>query len=95
MIKLGFDLHTNRANTAFFFCNNEGTIVFKGYCLLGQSCSMTVGEKGLLEIENNVYMSYGGIVYAYHSIMIKDDVHIGWETLMTDTSFYVLKMFRW
>lgn len=92
MIKLGFNFHTNRPNTGFFFCNNGGTIVFNGYCLLGQSCSITIGEKGCLEIGDNVLMSYGGILYAYHSIKIKDDVRIGWETLMTDTSFHTLKM---
>ncbi len=91
MIKLGLDFHTNRANTGFRFCNYGGTLIFKGHCQFGRSCSLTIGEKGRLEIGDNFSVSYGALIYAFHSITIGNRVHIGWDSVLMDTSFHALK----
>lgn len=91
MIKLGHDFHTNRANTGFRFCN-YGKIIFRGHCQFGRSCSITIGEKGILEIGDKFLASYGILIYAYHHILINTRVHIGWDTIIMDTSFHCLKL---
>lgn len=92
MIKFGLDFHTNRVNTGFRFCNLGGTLIFKGRCAFGRSCSMTLGEKGTLEFGDNVVVTYGALFYAYHHIFIGNRVLIGWDTVLMDTSFHSLKL---
>lgn len=92
MIKLGHDFHVNQANTGFRFCNYGGTLIFKGHCKFGQSCSITIGEKGIIEIGDNVIASYGALIYAYHHVSIENRVRIGWNSTLMDTSFHSLKL---
>lgn len=91
MIKLGHNFHTNRANTGFRFCN-YGKMVFRGHCQFGRSCSITIGEKGILEIGDNFVATYGALIYSYHHITINDRVRLGWNSVVMDTSFHRLKL---
>lgn len=92
MIKLGQNFHIHRANTGFHFCNYGGTLIFKGRCLFGQSASITIGEKGTLEIGDNFVATYGALMYVWHFVSIKDRVRFGWDSVLMDTSFHTLKM---
>lgn len=91
MITFGQNFHIRQANTGFLFFN-QGTLIFKGQSHFGHSCSMNIGEKGTLEIGDNVLATYGLSVNAFHHVQIKNGVRIGWNTVIMDTSFHTLKM---
>lgn len=92
MIKFGHDYKTNRPDTGFFFSNKGGTLVFKGHCTIGRSCSLEIGEKGYLEIGENVQATYGALFYAFHNIIFGDRIRIGWNSIFMDTAFHSLKL---
>lgn len=91
MIKLGQNFHTNRPDTGFFFCNYGGTVRFSGSSSFGRCCCITIGEKGVLKVGDNVVMSYGALIYAYHSVVIGNRVRVGWDSVLMDTSFHFTK----
>lgn len=92
MIKLGHDYHVNCPNTGIIYCNYGGTIIFRGTCAIGLSSSITIGEKGLLDIGEKFSASYSIRIYSYCSIKMGSNVHCGWECLVMDTSFHSCKM---
>ena len=92
MIKLGHNFHVNRPNTGFFYCNYGGTIIFRGTCQIGYAASITIGNKGVLDIGDDFLASYGMKLYSYHSIKIGTGVRCGWDCLLMDTSFHTVKM---
>ena len=93
MIKIGQDFKTNRPNSGVHINLKRGGIMeFNGTSSIGHNSCIEVGEKGLLNIGNNVIMSYGGVIYAYHYVRIGNNCRIGWDTVIMDTAFHALKL---
>lgn len=57
----------------------------------GRNTSIQIGNKGILSIGNNVVMTYGALIYAYHYISVGNNCRIGWNSVIMDTSFHTLK----
>ena len=90
MIKIGQDFDTNRPNLGVFL-DIKGEIEFYGTCQLGHNCCIKVGEKGKLSFGDNFIATNGLIIYAYHKVNIGASCLIGWDSVLMDTSFHILK----
>lgn len=90
MIRLG-------GNRVFTYPNNGVAleilrdIVFRGKCIIGNNCNISVGTKGHLLMGNNVMASAAVTIICHHKVQIGDNVLIGWETKIMDTDFHQLK----
>lgn len=90
MIILGqrtVDLYPNTGITL----NNKGSIIFKGKIGIGNDSAISVGPSGRLSFGDNIIGSAGLKIGCYSSIIIEDNVRIGWNTQILDTDFHILK----
>lgn len=90
MIKLGVNAVSLFPNSGLML-ENRGTIVFNGRATIGNSSSISLGSHGVLEFGKNFAATAGLKLACYHSIRFGDNVLVGWDTLVTDTDFHVLK----
>lgn len=88
MIKLGFDMVPIYQNKGFYYENHGGNVIFKGRVAIGNGGGLSVGKNGILEIGDNVSMTTNNKVICWDSTKIMNNVWIGWNSLITDTSFH-------
>lgn len=91
MITIGKNYKTNRPNHGVFInLKKGGILVFNGTANIGRNSSIEVGEKGILSLGDNLVMTYGALIYAYHYVCIGNNCRIGWDTVIMDTAFHAL-----
>ena len=90
MISLGQDIVGIYHNTGVSW-ENAGHIIFGGEVRFGNDCFICVGSNGKLDIGNSFVTSAATKIVCAHSIIIKENTRLGWETLIMDTSFHRLK----
>lgn len=90
MIKLGIPQIFIYPNTGVMFENWGGQIVFEGSCNVGNASAISVGEKGVLHINDNFRATCSLKLACYHWINIGRNVLVGWDCLITDSDFHVL-----
>lgn len=92
MIELGFPANLMYPNNGIFLeIAGEGRIEFRGKTTWGNTCAISVGPKGILTVGKNVLARVSVRCCAYHYVKIGDKTHIGWNTLLMDTSFHTMK----
>ena len=79
-------------NSGITFQNCGGKIVFKGKCSIGNNSTIAIGEKGILEIDNNFTATTSLKLVAFHKVTIEEEVLIGWNCTICDTDFHQLTM---
>lgn len=90
MIQLGKPVVSLYPNNGILI-ENRGEIRFKGRCVMGNNCSISLGDKGVLSIGDDFFASSSVKLICYHSISISENVRIGWESLVLDTDFHSMK----
>lgn len=90
MIQLGFPTVPVYPNNGFVWENNGGTCIFNGACYIGNSSSISIGEKGTLTIGAKFAAPSSLKLICFHSIEFKESVVIGWDNLITDSDFHRL-----
>lgn len=79
-------------NSGITFQNCGGKIIFKGKCSIGNNSTIAIGEKGILEINNNFNATTSLKLVAFHKVTIEEEVLIGWNCTICDTDFHQLRM---
>ena len=89
IIKLGF-----RGNRCFpnngFTWSNEGTVVFKGKCQIGNNSSIVTGPQGIIEFGDNFLAPSSVKLLCYCGITFGSRCVIGWDSTIQDTDFHPL-----
>ena len=88
MIKLGVfgvSIYPNRG----IMIENNGTIIFKGQCYIGNDSYISVGKSGTLIFGDGFSASLK--IACYDTIDLSKDVHCGWECVFMDTDFHRMK----
>lgn len=70
---------------------NTGTIVFKGNTVIGNDSALCVGKDGVLTFGTNFNATCGFRIVCFHFIAFDENVLVGWNNLITDTDFHMLK----
>lgn len=91
MIRLGYFLHGGYPDGGFMFENNGGEIIFNNSVWVGGNSSFSIGPYGLLKISGPTGSVEGLKIACYHYISIERECRIGWDVMMMDTSFHLLK----
>ena len=89
MIKLGIPLTPKYPQNGITL-EIRGKLVFRGSCTIGNDSFISVGKLGRLTIGNNLIVTAAMKVVCAKSITIGDNVLLGWETTLMDTSFHPL-----
>lgn len=90
MISLGKDIVGIYPNSGVTW-ENAGNIIFRGLTRIGNDCSICVGRKGTLDVGNNFVTNASTKIVCAYRIKFLENVTIGWETLLMDTSFHRIK----
>ena len=88
MIQLGRPNVPIYPNGGIIFENKGGTIIFKGKCVIGNNSSISIGEKGLLTIDDNFIASTTLKIICWYKINFKENTRIGWDCIFLDYDFH-------
>lgn len=89
MIKIGFLTSAIYPDTGITI-RNEGEMIFKGKCHIGNDCYVICGKHGRIEFGNDFKVTAGLKMVSQCGITFGEDVLIGWGCLVIDTNFHPL-----
>lgn len=89
MIRLGFLTATAYPNSGISW-NNEGRIVFKGKCVIGNNAFIVTGKQGTIEFGENFRSTTSLKIISCIGIKLGKSVTLGWEVIIMDTNFHPL-----
>ena len=89
MIKLGFFTSALYPD-ADITIRNEGEIIFKGKCRIGNDCYVICGKHGRIEFGEGFTVTAGLKLVSECGITFGKDTWIGWGGLVIDTNFHPL-----
>jgi acetyltransferase-like isoleucine patch superfamily enzyme len=89
MIKLGFHLVPLYRDTGVLIQNN-GTLVFRGRCVIGSGSSLSIGDSGILILGTNFGASSDFRLVCNHKIEFGSNVLFGYECLVLDNDLHSL-----
>ena len=92
MIQLGKYAVPLYPNSGITFQNRGGDLIFRGNCSIGNSSSISVGEKGRLDIGSNFIATTSLKLVTFHKVTIQEEVLIGWNNTICDTDFHQLSI---
>lgn len=90
MIRLGIPQVYIYPNSGVMFENWGGQIVFEGPCKVGNASAISVGEKGVLRINDDFRATCSLKLACYHQIEIGKNVLVGWDCMIVDSDFHVM-----
>lgn len=85
MIKLGYYRAATYPDTGLRLINN-GTIIFKGKCVIGNDCSIVVNKDASVVLGDDFKVNAGLKLTSNNSVIFGSHVLIGWEVSISDTS---------
>ncbi len=89
MIQMGFPMAATYPDNGFTLRNN-GRIVFKGKCVVGNDTYVIVGRQGELVFGDDFKSNAGLKLTAACSITFGDHTRIGWSVVIMDTNHHPL-----
>lgn len=89
MIKLGFFTSAIYPNSGITI-KNEGRIIFKGKCHIGNDCYVIIGKQGHIEFGDGFRVTAGCKIVSECGISFGKQTWIGWAGLVIDTNFHPL-----
>lgn len=89
MVKLGFLTHVLYPNTGITV-KNEGKLVFKGKCDIGNDCYIVCGKQGRIEFGDDFKVTAGLKMVSQCGITFGKETRIGWGCIVMDTNFHPL-----
>lgn len=70
---------------------NDGKVVFKGKCIIGNNACISVAETGKIVFGDNFSTSAAFKIHSSCSIEFGDYIGCGWDCIFTDTDFHQMK----
>lgn len=92
MVILGKDTVSLYPNSGLVW-ECDGEVVFTGICYIGNSSALSVSKTGHVVFGGGFHASAALKLVSYYDIRFGDDVHIGWDCIVTDTDFHKLVSF--
>lgn len=89
MIRLGIYASVLFPNNGFSL-QNEGIIIFKGSCRIGNDCNIVCGKQGKIVFGENFTATAGAKIVSQHCISFGKNVLVGWSNIIIDTNFHPL-----
>lgn len=89
MIRLGFPTSAVYPNSGLTW-RNDGKIIFKGKCRIGNDCYIVCGRQGRIEFGDDFRATAGLRMVSECGISFGKHVLIGWGNTIIDTSFHPL-----
>lgn len=89
MIQLGIPRAAVFPNNGITW-KNEGCVVFRGSCCIGNDCYVVVGKQGTLILGDDFKANAGVKIVAECSIIFGSHARFGWGSIMMDTNFHPL-----
>ena len=89
MINMGFFSNSIFPNSGITI-KNDGMIIFKGRCLIGNDSHITCGRKGEIVFGDNFAGGVGMKMVSQCGISFGKRVRIGWGNIIIDTNFHPL-----
>lgn len=89
MIRLGFPRCALYPNTGISF-KNDGKIVFKGTCLIGNDSYIVCGKQGKIVFGDDFKNTGCLRITSQCGISFGKSARVGWETLIMDTNYHPL-----
>lgn len=90
MITLGCPSVSIYPNNGIIY-DNAGTIIFKGYCNIGNNSAISIGRHGTVIFGDMFSASTTLRLVCYNSITFENNVRVGWECTFMDTDFHRMK----
>lgn len=91
MIQLGNFRCRLYPNGGFTWVNEGGECVFEGKCTIGNNAALYIRKNGYVEFGRNFLSTEGLKLTSAKKIVFGEDMLIGWDVIITDTSFHRLK----
>lgn len=91
MIQLGKPVVSIYPNTGISI-EMEGSIIFKGNCIIGNNSFISVGPTGTIIFGKMFYATSSLKLVCYKEILFGTQVLIGWENVFCDTDFHSIKL---
>lgn len=89
MVRLGFFTSALYPDAGITI-QNEGELIFKGKCRIGNDCYVICGKHGRIEFGDGFTVSAGLKLVSQCGITFGKDTWIGWGGLVIDTNFHPL-----
>lgn len=89
MIRIGFLTATTYPDSGFYW-NNEGLIIFKGKCVIGNNAFIVTGKNGKIEFGEDFRATTSMRIVSHIGIQFGKSVTLGWEVIVMDTNFHPL-----
>ena len=84
-IRIGFSENRGFDNkTSKVVWHNEGSVIFKGKCTIGNGVRIAVSRNSLLEVEDSVVFSGNSQIICGSEIKIGNGCLIGWDVMLLD-----------
>lgn len=90
MLKLGVKNEESILTKTGVVISNSGTLIFKGAGVLGNGCSLIIGNQGRLSIGKNFGITGNVSVHCYDSIDIGAFFSCSWNVTIDDTDHHKL-----
>lgn len=89
MIQLGFPRAATYPNTGITW-RNQGKVIFKGSCRIGNDCYVIVGKKGKLTFGDDFKANSGMKLVSECGITFGNHTRFGWSVICMDSNFHPL-----
>lgn len=89
MIKMGFLTSVLYPNSGVML-KNDGKIIFKGECHIGNDCYIVCEERGLIVFGKNFKVTAGLKMVSVCGITFGENCLVGWGNIIIDTNFHPL-----
>ena len=89
MVRLGFMGGHMYPNNGFYW-TNEGEVVFKGKCIIGNNSFIVTGEQGRIVFGDDFIASTSMKIISFIGISFGTHNRVGYETVFMDTNFHPL-----
>ena len=89
MIRLGIFASAVYPNNGFYL-KHEGTIIFKGKCIIGNDCHVVCGKHGKIVFGKDFLASAGLKMVSHCGIIFGNESRFGWGSIIIDTNFHPL-----
>ncbi|MGR2767999.1 acyltransferase [Photobacterium ganghwense] len=91
MIQLGEHIVSIYPDNGITLENKGGVIDFSGTCVIGSNSYISVGDKGKLELGDDLVATSSLKIVCYHYVSVSSRTRFGWDCMLMDTGFHPLK----
>jgi len=87
MIRLGVHGGRMYPNNGFSW-TNEGIVIFKGYCMIGNNSFIITGDQGKIVFGDDFIATTSVKIISFCGITFGEHARLGWDSIVMDTNFH-------